>query len=167
MNICTKFDGGKQYNRSQRGVMGRQMCRGRATIRSWTSLGSSRVRESNRQGSQSGIHTGKEANPVFKETSERHTRQVERDMKRKATDEVKKKWMQTKYRKTNDDSLQAQRDYARNDGGQGVRDVPHDVPSRILEDLAVDYYKAHINVSPSRIIEIESSTRILIHFVLV
>ena len=69
------------------------------------------------------------------------------------------KRMQTKYRKTNIDSLQAQTDYARNDGGQGVRDVSHDVPSYILEDLAVNYYKAYINVSPSRIIEIESSTQ--------
>ena len=37
--------------------------------------------------------TGKKANPVFKETSERNTRQVERDRNRKAMDEVKKKWM--------------------------------------------------------------------------
>jgi len=65
--------------------------------------------------------TGTEANPVFMMYTKNYTREVER----KASEEVKQRRSARKYKKTNDDSLQARHDYARHDDGPGVLDVNH------------------------------------------
>ena len=67
--------------------------------------------------------TGEAANPVFAATSAEKTRQVEVDRKRKATDGAKSSRRASKHAKTNDNTLQARRDYARYDNGPGVLEV--------------------------------------------
>ena len=55
------------------------------------------------------------------------------DRKRKATDTEKERRKQVKYRKTNDNSQKARSDYARHDGGKGVKDTVKDVPQEYLK----------------------------------
>ena len=144
MNIQAKFDGGKQYNRSQRGSWeGR--CAG-AGLRhnlgpEWGTVVWERA-------------TGKEANPVFKASTEKHSKQVEKDRKRKATEEVKRKRKEMKYGKSNDNTMQARREYARHDGGPGVHDVHQGIPGEFIEDMMLDCYKAHMFVSPAKRLDI-------------
>ena len=64
--------------------------------------------------------------------------------------------MDTKFQKTNDDSLQARRDYARRDGGP---DVHVDIPGDYLQHLVLDYYRANPCLSRVKAMEIESLTR--------
>ena len=76
-----------------------------------------------------------------------------------ASEEVKQRRSTRKYRKTNDHSLQAQNDYAHDDG-PGVLDVNHDVPGDYLQGLMMDCYKpANILVSPAEALEVEAATR--------
>ena len=149
MSIRAKFDGGKQYNRSQSGAWeGR--CAG-AGLRqnlspAWGTVAWERA-------------TGTEANPVFMTHAKNYTKEVERDRKRKASDEVKQRRLAIKYRKSNDNSLQARCDYARHDNGPSVHEVNQDVPANYLQGLMMDYYKANVLVSPAKVLEIEAATR--------
>ena len=149
MNIRAKFDGGKQYNRSQRGAWeGR--CAG-AGLRyndgpEWGTIAWKRA-------------TGKEANSVFKTVSKSNAQQVEKSRKRKVREEVKRKRRDTKYGRTNDDSLQARSDYARHDGGPEVHEVHQDVPADFLQGMMMDYYQANVYVAASKSLELESATR--------
>ena len=79
---------------------------------------------------------------MFKASTDKHSKQVEKDMKPKATEELKRKRKETKYSKSNDNTMQAHRVYARHDGGPGVCDVHQDIPGEFLEDMMLDYYKA-------------------------
>ena len=149
MSIRAKFDGGKQYNRSQSGAWeGR--CAGAGLRQNfgpgWGTVAWEKA-------------TGTEANPVFMTYTKNYTREVERNRKRKASEEVKQRRSARKYRKTNDDSLQARHDYARHDDGPGVLDVNHDVPGDYLQGLMMDYYKANVLVSPAEVLEVEAATR--------
>ena len=128
MSIRAKFDGGKQYNRSQSGAWeGR--CAGAGLRQNygpgWGTVAWEKA-------------TGTEANPVFMTYTKNYTREVERNRKHKASEEVKQRRSARKYRKTNDDSLQARHDYARHDDGPGVLDVNHDVPGDYLQGLMMD-----------------------------
>lgn len=149
MNMRAKFDGGKQYNRSQRGSWeGR--CAG-AGLRhnigpDWGPITWENI-------------TGKEANPVFATTADSYAVQVARDRKRKASEEVKTKRLAKKYQKTNDDSVKARRDYARHDDGVGVQEVDRDLPGDMLQNIMSDYYRAYVRVSPAQLSEVELSTR--------
>ena len=64
--------------------------------------------------------TGEDPNSVFQEYLAENSKKVRMDRKRKATDQAKKNRNQSKYRKTNDNSLKARNDYARHDGGSDV-----------------------------------------------
>ena len=44
---------------------------------------------------------------VFKASTDKHSKQVEKDRKRKATEELKRKRKETKYGKSNDNTMQA------------------------------------------------------------
>lgn len=128
MNICAKFDGGKQYNRSQSGAQeGR--CAGAGLRQNlgpeWGTVSWERV-------------TGEEANPIFKRATKSYAKQLDGDRKHKATEEVKKRRMITKFRKTNDDSLQARSDYARHDGGPNVHEVHQDIPGDYLQRMVME-----------------------------
>ena len=149
MHIRSKFDGGKQINRSQ-GSAWKGRCAG-ATLRqnfgpawgpeSWEKI------------------TGEKANPVHRAISKERHILVERDRKRKATDQAKKSRFDSKRQKTTDNSVQARRDYARHDDGIIVSDIASDVPQNILEDLMKKYYEAHVQVSSSKAKGLESATK--------
>ena len=150
MNMRTKFDGGKQYNRSQRGSW-EGKCAGAGlrhnlgpewgAVVVWKQV------------------TGNDANPVLKESTVKHSEQDATDRERKAREDVKRKRTEVKYGKSNDNTVKARRDYARHDGGLDVHDVPQDVPAEFLEDMMVDYYRAHVLVSSEKRLEIEEVTK--------
>ena len=148
MNI-RKFDGGKQYNRSQSEAWeGR--CSGAGLRQNlgphWGAITWEKV-------------TGEEANPIFKKTTLSNAKKVESDRKRKATNEARKKRVKTKFQRTNDDSLQARRDYARHDGGPDIHEVHQDIPGDHLQHLVLEYYSANDRLSRAKAMEIESLTR--------
>ena len=149
MHIRAKFDGGKVINRSQSG--------------SWEARCSGAGLRAN-EGLEWGPKTwervtGEAANPVFAATSAGKARQVEADRKRKATDEAKSSRHASKYAKTNDDSLRARSDYSRHDDGPGVQEVDSVLPQAYFQGQIIDYYSANVNVTDSRIVEVERSTR--------
>ena len=148
MSIRAKFDGGKQYNRSQSGAWeGR--CAG-AGLRQNLGPGWGTVTWERAIG---------EANPVFKTYAKSYTKEVEKNTKWKASEEAKQRRITTKYRKTNDDSLQARCDYDRHDNGPGVHEVNQDVPEDYLQRLIMNFYVANISVSPAKMLEVEATTR--------
>lgn len=100
--------------------------------------------------------TGQKANPVYIAISkEKH---MERDRKRKATDQAQKSHFDRKRQKRTDNSVQAQRDNARHDG-ISVSDIASDVPQILLEDLMTKYYEAHVQVSSSKAKGLDSATK--------
>ena len=103
--------------------------------------------------------TGIEANLVFKSTSEKKEKQVTTERKRKASESVKERRRQRKYKKTNDNTQQARRDYARHDSGQGVMDTVSDVPQDYLEKMMLDYYKTNTAITDQKVLEVERVTR--------
>lgn len=87
----------------------------------------------------------------------KHSKQVERDRKWKATDEVKTK--KKAYRVSNDNSTQACTDYSRFDGGPNAREVHTDVSDEYLQGMMMDYYHANVRVTSAKALEIESVTK--------
>ncbi len=148
MNIRAKFDGGKQYNRIHSGVWEGRCAR--AGMRQnlgpeWGTVSWEKI-------------TGKEANPIFKKAAKSYAHQLDRDRKSKGIEEVKRR-MATKFRKTNDDSLQARRNYARRDGGPDVNEVHQDIPGDYLQCIVMHYYPANVSLSRAKALELESATR--------
>ena len=149
MHIRAKFDGGKVINRSQSG--------------SWEARCSGAGLRAN-EGPEWGPKTwervtGEAANPVFAAASAEKARQVESDRKRKATDGAQSSRRASKYAKTNDNSLQARRDYARHDDGPGVREVNNVVHLAYFQGQMIDYYRANVSVSEAKIVQVEQDTR--------
>jgi len=98
MHVRTKFDGGKQVNRSQSGVWDGR-CAGAAL----------RVNEGPSWGPTCWAKaTNTAASECFKSTYATKNKQVASDYKRKATDDAK---LKRKRRKFNDNSLQSHLDY--------------------------------------------------------
>ena len=149
MHIRSKFDGGKQINRSQSGSwQGR--CAGAGLRQVLGPAWGPEVWKNT---------TGNEANSVFKSNSIQKEKHVLEDRKRKATETEKERRKQVKYRKTNDNSQKARSDYARHDGGQGVQDIAKDVPQEYLEQMMLDYYTTNVKISEQRVLDIERVTR--------
>ena len=147
MHIRTKFDGGKQINRSQSGSW-EARCSGAAL----------HVNEGPEWGPKTWERvTGEAANPVFAAAIK--GKQVEADRKRKATDEAKSSRCESKYAKTNDNSLQARRDYVRHDDGPGVQEVDSSVSQAYFQSLMMDYYRGNVAVTETKAVRIEAVTR--------
>ena len=148
MNVRAKFDGGKQYNRSQRGSWGGR-CAGAGLRQNIGPEWGKVVWEE---------ATGKEANPVFSRAVVTYNHQLDKDRKRKSSDDAKKKRKNKKYCRTNDNSLRAYNDY-QHDGGPDVADVPHDLPGDFLATMLMEYYKANVQVSAEKLADIQIATR--------
>jgi len=149
MHIRSKFDGGKQINRSQSGSWeGR--CAG-AGLRQ--NLGPAWGPEAWKSA------TGSEANSVFRSTCEVKEKQVTTDRKRKASEVEKERRKRAKYKKTNDNSQKARCDYARHDGGQGVTEIVKEMPQEYLQQIMLDFYKTNVSISEQKGIDIERVTR--------
>ena len=126
MYIRTKFDGGKQINRSQRGAW--QGCCAGAGLR-WN-LGPSWGPPCCEKAVASA------ANDIFIQTAEAHGDTVARDKKRKASKTAKqqrKKAKQTSY--LTDNSIHSRRSYSRHNNGPNAIEAPktsHVTTCRIL-----------------------------------
>ena len=150
MHIRTKFDGGKQINRSQAGGwMGR--CAGAGLRQNIGGDWGPKVWEK---------ITGTKPNTVFDSVSKKRVSLIEKDRKRKSTEFSKQSRSSSKHRKTNDHSSAAQKDYSQHNSSQCVLDVANpQYPQLILEDVMYQYYSTYVKVTDDRIEEIERDTR--------
>lgn len=123
MHIRSKFDEGKQINRSQSGSWeGR--CAG-AGLRQvlGPSWGPAAWRNA----------TGCDANHIFKCVSNMKDKPSDHRQEKEVKCYCKGKKENDQNSETNDNSQQARRDYARHNDGPGVSDVPADVPNDYLQ----------------------------------
>ena len=137
MHIRSKFDGGKQVNRSQSGSWeGR--CAG-AGLRAnegpeWGPACWAKV-------------TTSEPNKCFRSVSATKSKKVVADYKRKAKDDIK---LKRKRRKRNDNSLQSRLDYSRyHDKGPNAIEVPSDVSASNLRELMASFYNTNVKITES------------------
>jgi len=135
MHIRSKFDGGKQINRSQSGSWEGQ-CAGAAL----------RVNEGPEWGPVCWEKiTKSKNNTTYRTVSEGKTKILTQDNKRKATEEVK---LQRKRRRSTHDSQQGRLDYSRYDNnGPNATEVPMDLISENLHNAMVAYYNANVKVT--------------------
>ena len=145
MHVRSKFDGGKQINRSQRGSwQGR--CAGAAL----------RINNGPNWGPMCWENiTGLPPSSTFKAVAEKMTERVAKDRKRKAT---AKKKLRRKKCKRSDNSLQSRLDYSRYDDGPNAVDISPDIPTSDLYDLMVSYYSAHVKVTEAAVTKITVNT---------
>ena len=137
MHIRSKFDGGKQVNRSQSGSWeGR--CAGAGL----------RANEGPEWGPACWAKiTTSEPNKCFRSVSAAKSKKVAADYKRKAKDDVK---LKRKPRKRNDNSLQSHLDYSRyDDKGPNATEVPSNVSASNLRELMVSYYNTNVKITES------------------
>jgi len=130
MHVRSKFDGGKQINRSQKGSW-QSRCAG-AALRmnegsSWGPMCWKKV-------------TGMQPSRTFETVAASRSKKVAKDRKR------------------SDNSLQSRLDYSRHDGGPNALDVSPDLPATDLHDLMTSYYLAHVKVNESEATKITINT---------
>ena len=146
MHIRSKFDGGKQVNRSQSGSWeGR--CAGAAL----------RVNEGPAWGPTCWEKaTNTEPSECFKSTYATKGKQVASDYKRKASDDAK---LKRKRRKLGDDSLQSRLDYSCYDNkGPNATEIPSDISPANLTNLMIQYYRANVQVTEASAAQININT---------
>ena len=148
MHIRSKFDGGKQINRSQSGAWDGR-CAGAVLRQNYGANWGPVVWES---------ITAEKPNQIFTNVSEKMKIQVEKDRKRKSSEPAKESRRQAKHKKTNDTSTKAKADYTHHNGPT-VIDTSTDVPQSYLQDQMIQYYNTKVMVSDSRREEIERATR--------
>ena len=139
MHIRTKFDGGKQINRSLR-----DSWEGRCT--------------------GAGLHLNEgpvwgptcwekavsvPANTVYKSYTTTLTRVVDQDRKRKSSQQAKQQCKKSRQTSV-DNSLSSRSSYSWYDGGPNATDVPQDVPPNHLQDLMVSFYRTKVVVTQQR-----------------
>ena len=145
MHVRSKYEGGKVINRSQRGSWehrcmgaGLQLNQGKEWgPTSWTKM------------------TNSLPNEIFKNVAQVVAKKKDKDCKRKAKEEVKRKRRKGKYSRV-DNSLAARRAYSRHDDEVEPDDVSDDVSPEILKK---SYYEANIAISKEEAAEIEANTR--------
>lgn len=148
MNIRSKFDGGKVINRSQSGSW-EHRCMG-AGLRQ--NLG----REWGPQAWKQMTDTS--PNKVFTNTAEHSAKRLDKDRKRKATDEAKEQRRKSKYSKI-DNTLAARKAYSRHDEGVTPDQVSEDISLRRLNELKSSFYQAKVTVTLDEAQKIEEQTR--------
>ena len=145
MHIRSKFDGGKQINRSQRGSW-QSRCAGAGL----------RINEGPNWGPACWENiTGLSPSKTFKAVAVKRTETAIKDRKRKSKTEEK---LRRKKCKKVDNSLQSRLDYSRHDDGPNALDVSPDIPTSDLHDLMISYYSAHVKVTESTATKISIDT---------
>ncbi len=145
MHIRSKFDGGKQINRSQAG--------------GWTGRCAGAGLRQNLDGNWSpqvwAKVFGTQPNQIFDEILTNRAKQVSKDRKRKSSESAKLSRSKSKRRKTNDNSVSAQKDYHHHGNDQIVQDVANQLPQSFLEDKMLRYYRVYVKVSKEKMEEID------------
>ena len=145
MHIRSKFDGGKQINRSQRGSW-QSRCAGAGL----------RINDGPNWGPACWENiTGLSPSKTFKVVAAKRSETAIKDRKRKSKTEEK---LRRKKCKRVDNSLQSRLDYSRHDDGPNALDVSPDIPTSDLHDLMVSYYSAHVKVTESTATKISIDT---------
>ena len=133
MHIRTKFDGGKQINRSQRGSWAGR-CTGAGL----------RLNEGPMWGPQCWEKAVSiPANDIFKSHAATVSKEVEKDRKRTCLLPAKQQRKKSRQAST-ENTLSSRRSYSRYDGGPNATDVLVDIPAHHLQDLMVSFYKTKI-----------------------
>ena len=97
-------------------------------------------------------------NKTFINTAECSAKKLEKDNKRKATDEVKSRRRKSKYTKLQDTPA-ACRTYNRHDGGITPDDCAEDISKETLEKLTFSIYETKVVITSEQAKEIEQQTR--------
>ena len=128
-HIRTKFDGGRQINRSQQGsrtgrCTGADLCLNERPMwgpQCWEKAVSI------------------PANGIFKSHAAMVSKEVEKDQKRKSLLPAKQQRKKSRQAST-ENTLSLRRSYSRYDGEPIATDVLVDIPARHLQDLTVSFY---------------------------
>ena len=148
MHIRTKFDGGKQINRSQSGSW-QHRCMGGGLRHNygpgwgpvlWEKL------------------TNEPSNAVFTAAADHATKEVERCRKRKATTAAKQTRRAAKHQKLSNESVDARKAYARHDGGTAPEDIVEDISPEHLTEMKALYYKGNVYVDAHKSTAIDLQT---------
>ena len=139
MNVRSKFDGGKQINRSQRGAW-KGRCAG-AGLRlnigpDWGPITWENI-------------TNTSPSATFRKVASSKCNTVAKDRKRKSSDTVKAQRKQAKWQ-GQENSQKGRSDYSRYDGGQNATEIPTDVSPQQLHNLMKEFYKAKVKVTESQ-----------------
>ena len=137
MHIRSKFDGGKVINRSQSGSW-EHRCMGAGLQQNLGKQWGTEIWEK---------ITNSSPNSVFTDAAECSAKNLKRDNKRKAQDNVKAKRRRSKYARTKDDTISARKSYSRHDGGVSPHEIDDDVSPELLEKLMDGFYKTKVVVS--------------------
>lgn len=149
MHIRCKFDGGKVINRSQSGSW-QHRCIGAGLEqnygptwgpKAWISM------------------TDNSPNPIFSEAAQSTHKKNEDQLKRKASEDSKRKRQESKYSRV-DNSLAAKKAYSRHEGDVIPEDVvDDDVSQEHLQQLKDSYYTSRVVVTKEEMEDIERNTR--------
>ena len=151
MHVRTKFDGGKQINRSQSGSW-QHRCMGAGL----------RHNEGLAWAPQTwGNVFNEPPNTVFVESAKKKAKEVETTRKRKATDSAKQARRVGKVRRLGNETTKARKAYARHDGGVGPNDIMDDLSSDQLQHMTNLFYRSNVVVSAeeARAVEIKTVTQ--------
>ena len=147
MHIRTKFDGGKQINRSQRGSWEGRCTGAGLRLNGGPAWGPTSWEKA----------VSVPANTIYKRHATTLSKVVEQDRKRKSSLPAKQQRKKSRQASV-DNSLSSRSSYSRYDGGPNATDVPQDVPPNHLQDLMVNFYKIKVIVTQQRGKEIQLLT---------
>ena len=148
MHIRSKFDEGKVINRSQCGSWVHR-CMG-AGLRQ--NLGREWGPQAWKQ------MTSTSSNKVFTNAAEHSAKRLDKDRKRKATDEAKEQHRKSKHSKI-DDTVAARKAYSRHDEGVTPDQVSDDKSPQRLDELKSSFYQMKVMVTAEEAQKIEEQTR--------
>ena len=97
-------------------------------------------------------------NQVFIDVAERSAEKLNKDNKRKATEEVKSKRRKSKYTQLQDTPA-ARRAYSRHDGGITPDDITEDLSQESLDQLKSSFYETKVVITSEEAKKIEQQTR--------
>ena len=140
MHIRCKFDGRKVINRSQSGSW-QHRCMGAGLEQNCGSMWGPQT--------WNACNDRRTPNSVYIEVAQSTATKAENQRKRKATDESKRRWRESKYSST-DNSVVAKKAYSRHDGDVIPDDMVDDVSEEHLRELKESYYNNKIVVSNKR-----------------
>ncbi len=148
MHIRTKFDGGKVINRSQSGSW-EHRCMGAGLRHNLGAKWGPQVWKK---------MTNNSPNKIFSTVAKNAAKQVEKNRKRKATEQAKEMRRKNKYIRI-DNTAAARGAYNRHDEGICPEEVDDNLSSEELERLKTSFYETKVVITVEKAKEIEAETR--------